>query len=105
MPWKIASHRDPFGHYVGLDAGIRYVTAAREASPDPAIRGNADRTLRTLTRLAAGAPSQPEAIVSKTPQAVVEGFCALDADGARLTPAGTRALSSLFVQPVSRSRW
>src|SRR5205823_12181083 len=54
MPWKIASHRDPFGHYVGLDAGIRYVTAARETSSDPVIRGNADRTLRTLTRLAAG---------------------------------------------------
>ncbi len=58
MPWKIESHRDPFGHYVGLDAGIRYVTAARETSSDPVIRGNADRTLRTLTRLAAGAPSQ-----------------------------------------------
>ena len=57
MPWKIESHRDPFGHYVGLDAGIRYVTAARETSSDPVIRGNADRTLRTLTRLAAGAPS------------------------------------------------
>ena len=104
MPWKIESHRDPFGHYVGLDAGIRYVTAAREASPDPAIRGNADRTLRTLTRLAAGAPSQPESIVSKTPQAVVEGFCTLDADGGRMTPAGTRALSPLCVQPVSLYR-
>ncbi len=43
MPWKIARNRDPFGHYVGLDAGIRYVTAARETSSDPVIRGNADR--------------------------------------------------------------
>ena len=100
-PWLIATYTSP--PHIGLDAAIRHVTRMRDTTRDATIRGNAVRTLRALTRLAAGEPAQPDVIVAQTPLAVVDEFVRLDSAGAQATRAGLQTLAPLFAQPIPTS--
>jgi hypothetical protein len=94
--WKIGTGE--FTIRVGVEAAIRYVSAARDRASDPAIKANADRTLSSLKQLSAGTASTA-GTTGKTPRAVVEEFCQLDGEGGQLTPEGWRAIAALFTQP------
>jgi hypothetical protein len=99
--WLIATYSR--GPHISLDAAIRHVTRTRDTTRDATIRGNAEHTLRTLTRLAAGEPAQPDVIVAQTPLAVVDEFVRLDSAGAQATRAGLQTLAPLFAQPIRTS--
>jgi hypothetical protein len=59
---------------VGVDAAIRYVADRGSRTSDAAVKVNADRTVATLKRLAAGEPAQPPVAIQATPTRVVETF-------------------------------
>lgn len=86
--------------HVSVETALRHVTAMRERSSDPALRGNATRTLAALTRLVTpGAPGHGSP--QKTAAAVVTDFRRIDAEGMQLTPDGWQAIAAFFTRPGS----
>jgi hypothetical protein len=98
--WKLGQGESTIR--VGVEAAIRYVSAARDRAGYPASKANADRTLSTLKQLAVGTSAQstpPSSTSRKTARTVLQEFCQLDGNGGQLTSEGWRRIASLFVQP------
>jgi hypothetical protein len=95
--WKISNSE--FRLRLGLEAAMRYVAAARDATHDSTIKATAERTLDTLLDLASHDRAEQTAAAQKTAYSVFKEFCKLDNDGGQLTPDGWRKIASLFVHP------
>jgi hypothetical protein len=100
--WKID---EPDGNFwLGPAAAISYLSTARDATKNPAIKSYADASIRTLRRLVAGQPAQPDVAVARTPTAVVQDYCAKVGAGLQLTDAGWRTIAALFAHPSERRK-